>query len=76
MSIERRSITMPVVRKKFAACDPCRAAKVACDHAKPVCIRCKNQSRQAECVYRASPFKKTKRAPEKSTTPATPGLTR
>ncbi|KAK8150906.1 hypothetical protein G3M48_004586 [Beauveria asiatica] len=65
---------MPATRKKFAACDPCRAAKVACDHARPVCIRCQNQSRQAECVYRASPFKKTKRAPEKSTTPATPGL--
>ncbi|OAA53676.1 Fungal transcriptional regulatory protein [Cordyceps fumosorosea ARSEF 2679] len=65
---------MPPARKKFAACDPCRAAKVACDHARPVCIRCQNQSRQGECVYRASPFKKTKRAPEKSTTPATPGL--
>ncbi|OAQ98783.1 hypothetical protein LLEC1_05579, partial [Akanthomyces lecanii] len=67
---------MPATRKKFAACDPCRAAKVACDHARPVCIRCQNQSRQAECVYRASPFKKTKRPPEKTTTPATPGLMR
>ncbi|ATY59658.1 Fungal transcriptional regulatory [Cordyceps militaris] len=68
---------MPVARKKLAACDPCRAAKVACDHSRPVCIRCQNQSREVECVYRASPFKKTKRGAEQSTTtPATPGLLR
>ncbi|KAF4466251.1 Fungal transcriptional regulatory [Fusarium albosuccineum] len=48
--------------KKLPACDPCRASKLACDHAKPVCIRCRDANRSSRCRYRDSPFKKRKRA--------------
>lgn len=42
-----------------AACDPCRKAKVACGHERPVCARCRHSEEKAStCVYRASPFKK------------------
>ncbi|KAH7129254.1 putative Zn(II)2Cys6 transcription factor [Dactylonectria macrodidyma] len=54
---------MPHPRKKLPACDPCRAAKLACDHSKPTCTRCRNANRSAECIYRASPFKKTRGTP-------------
>ncbi|KAH8647382.1 hypothetical protein BX600DRAFT_443585 [Xylariales sp. PMI_506] len=45
---------MPVRR---AACEPCRRAKAACGHEKPVCARCRDRG-QAYCVYRARPFKR------------------
>ncbi|KAM5343248.1 hypothetical protein ACJ41O_014214 [Fusarium nematophilum] len=34
------------------ACDPCRARKVACDHAQPTCSRCRK--RKEACVYTIS----------------------
>lgn len=34
------------------ACDPCRARKVACDHAQPTCSRC--DKRRESCVYTIS----------------------
>lgn len=34
-----------------AACDPCRARKVACDHSRPTCKRCRNRKQASECVY-------------------------
>ncbi|KAK6077429.1 hypothetical protein SCUP515_04957 [Seiridium cupressi] len=34
-----------------AACDPCRARKVACDHTRPICNRCRRRAGGAECVY-------------------------
>lgn len=39
-----------------AACEPCRKAKLACDHSRPACSRCKNIGRQRSCIYRSSPF--------------------
>ncbi|KAJ0135220.1 hypothetical protein CTA2_2370, partial [Colletotrichum tanaceti] len=34
------------------ACEPCRKRKVACDHAQPVCNRCRKSKRPSEaCVY-------------------------
>ena len=33
------------------ACDPCRSRKVACDHAQPVCNRCRKRRQAAACIY-------------------------
>lgn len=51
---------MPV---RLAACDPCRTAKVSCDHAAP-CGRCKENDRTADCTYRQRPFKRRRIQPE------------
>ena len=51
-----------------AACEPCRKAKLACDHIRPVCSRCRHLRRPGSCVYRASPFRR-KRAPGSSPQP-------
>ncbi|CAH0004403.1 unnamed protein product [Clonostachys byssicola] len=37
-----------------AACDPCRSRKVACDHTRPVCLRCQRREQSARCVYSQS----------------------
>ncbi|KAJ5293032.1 uncharacterized protein N7443_008985 [Penicillium atrosanguineum] len=44
--------------EKLPACDPCRALKLRCDHRRPVCSRCKDRSRAADCVYRPKPFRR------------------
>ncbi|KAK1854267.1 hypothetical protein CCHR01_03119 [Colletotrichum chrysophilum] len=43
---------------RLAACDPCRTAKLACGHERPVCARCVTNNREDVCVYRATPFKR------------------
>lgn len=43
--------------RRLAACDPCRASKVACDHAQP-CGRCKVLCKADSCTYRDRPFKR------------------
>ncbi|KAH8646906.1 putative Zn(II)2Cys6 transcription factor [Xylariales sp. PMI_506] len=52
---------MRTTPKKLAACDPCRAAKLACDHLKPTCTRCRDGKREVECTYRQMPFKKRRK---------------
>ncbi|KAF2655684.1 hypothetical protein K491DRAFT_410576 [Lophiostoma macrostomum CBS 122681] len=46
---------------KLAACDPCRRSKLACDHVRPVCSRCRDRDRAPSCTYRPRPFKKKSR---------------
>ncbi|KAI9926297.1 hypothetical protein MW887_004061 [Aspergillus wentii] len=53
---------------RLAACEACRKSKLACDHKRPVCTRCRNANRAALCVYRATPFKR-KRAEQSSPIP-------
>lgn len=36
---------------RLAACDPCRARKVACDHTRPICNRCRRRADGTDCVY-------------------------
>ncbi|KAL5092837.1 hypothetical protein Trisim1_000572 [Trichoderma cf. simile WF8] len=36
---------------RLQACDQCRARKVACDHARPVCNRCLKRNQASECTY-------------------------
>ncbi|OQE35991.1 hypothetical protein PENCOP_c012G01349 [Penicillium coprophilum] len=47
------------------ACEPCRKAKIRCDHASPKCSRC--VLRNLECIYHPAPM--TKRRPPASHTP-------
>ena len=53
-----------------AACDPCRARKVACDHARPSCSRCRSRNRGNECTYSANAMRKFKASDD---APPTPG---
>jgi hypothetical protein len=46
--------------RRLAACEACRAAKVACDRSKPQCSRCKEESPETRCIYRERPFKRSK----------------
>ncbi|KAM3077180.1 hypothetical protein ACMFMG_003356 [Clarireedia jacksonii] len=46
---------------KQQACEPCRKAKIACDHSSPVCSRCKRKNISAKCIYLPAPM--TRRSP-------------
>lgn len=39
-----------------SSCEPCRKAKVKCDHHSPVCKRCEARGISASCVYHAAPL--------------------
>ncbi|KAL4899919.1 hypothetical protein BDW74DRAFT_188810 [Aspergillus multicolor] len=41
-----------------AACEPCRKSKLACDHDRPVCNRCRSSNKDERCIYRNAPFKR------------------
>ncbi|KAJ5155339.1 hypothetical protein N7492_008142, partial [Penicillium capsulatum] len=41
---------------KPASCEPCRRDKVRCDHALPICTRCKNRAATARCFYHPAPL--------------------
>ena len=43
---------------KEQACEPCRKAKIACDHTLPVCTRCKRRKITDKCVYMSAPMTK------------------
>ena len=44
-----------------AACEPCRKAKLRCDHALPVCSRCRKRRTLTQCVVLPAPMAKSKR---------------
>nr|POE77934.1 hypothetical protein CFP56_09576 [Quercus suber] len=39
-----------------AACEPCRAGKLRCDHTKPRCLRCLRRSIASSCFYHPAPM--------------------
>ncbi len=41
---------------KEQACEPCRLAKIACDHSLPVCHRCIRRKVPSKCVYLPAPM--------------------
>ncbi|KAF2437123.1 hypothetical protein EJ08DRAFT_578120 [Tothia fuscella] len=41
---------------KLFACEPCRKQKVRCDHALPVCGRCRKRKAEQECNYHPAPL--------------------
>ncbi|EME45299.1 hypothetical protein DOTSEDRAFT_129045 [Dothistroma septosporum NZE10] len=57
---------------RLAACDPCRTSKVACDHVRPVCSRCRKEDNVDGCVYRQRPFKRQRRSEHESRSPPAP----
>lgn len=44
-----------------AACEPCRKAKLRCDHASPVCSRCRKRRTTTQCVILVTPLTASKR---------------
>lgn len=46
---------------RLSACDPCRLRKVACNHGRPVCSRCRRKGRDTHCVYTATAARKDRR---------------
>jgi hypothetical protein len=56
---------------QLQACEPCRKAKVRCDHATPECSRCARRS--LSCVYHPAPMtKRCKNSHTATSTDATP----
>lgn len=41
---------------RLAACVPCRSRKVACDHSRPVCNRCRRRKQDNVCRYPETPL--------------------
>lgn len=39
----------------LSSCEPCRRAKLRCDHIVPTCGRCRRKDKAAACVYRRNP---------------------
>ncbi|KAK2125403.1 hypothetical protein NOF04DRAFT_1278968 [Fusarium oxysporum II5] len=60
-STSTRSSPFAPMPPKRPACDPCRAAKLACDHGQPKCLRCQQANRSDECRCRDEPLKRRKR---------------
>ncbi|ESZ99122.1 hypothetical protein SBOR_0532 [Sclerotinia borealis F-4128] len=46
---------------KQQACEPCRKAKIACDHSLPICEQCRRRKASAKCIYLTAPM--TRRRP-------------
>ncbi|KAH8695375.1 hypothetical protein BGW36DRAFT_201165 [Talaromyces proteolyticus] len=42
------------------SCEPCRIAKVRCDHVTPVCQRCQSRNIVNQCYYHPAPLTKAK----------------
>lgn len=45
-----------------SSCEPCRIAKLRCDHTRPVCGRCARKRDPNACVYHPAPLTHAKRA--------------
>lgn len=45
-----------------SSCEPCRIAKLRCDHTRPVCGRCSRKGKPNGCVYHPAPLTHAKRA--------------
>ena len=61
--------------RRLPACDPCRSSKLSCDHAKPICARCRTRDLADRCSYRERPFKKRRIQATPEATGVTPRST-
>lgn len=76
------SVVTPAPRKPLPrrrngqeqACEPCRKAKVKCDHTLPTCLKCVRRKDPSKCVYLPAPMSqsKTPQSSERSSTSAPP----
>lgn len=46
---------------KAASCEPCRKAKIRCDHQKP-CSRCQQRGLSAKCIFHPAPLTRPRRS--------------
>ncbi|KAE8345283.1 hypothetical protein BDV24DRAFT_125705 [Aspergillus arachidicola] len=67
----------PAVRRNgtLQSCEPCRKAKLRCDHARPVCGRCTTKKITAKCFYHPAPMTKGVASNRTSPIKASRGLT-
>ena len=47
-----------------SSCEPCRKAKVKCDHRAPFCQRCEARGITANCIYHPAPLTRRSPAPD------------
>lgn len=61
---------------RLQACDQCRARKVACDHARPICNRCLKRNQAGDCTYTVTsvlqPRRRVRRQRMKASNPLDP----
>ncbi|EED16901.1 conserved hypothetical protein [Talaromyces stipitatus ATCC 10500] len=51
---------------QLSSCEPCRKAKLRCDHATPICGRCTQRGQQSTCIYHPAPMTQPRLAIKKS----------
>lgn len=51
MSVEGRAPLLSRRNGRPVACNQCRARKVACDHQRPICNRCRRRQQSSQCQY-------------------------
>ncbi|PVI00547.1 hypothetical protein DM02DRAFT_388285 [Periconia macrospinosa] len=54
---------------KPRSCEPCRIAKTRCDHATPVCDRCRTRGITEQCFYHPNPMTRPPGVPRKKPEP-------
>lgn len=57
--------------RSLASCEPCRKAKIQCDHKSPICASCQRRGLHSQCWYHPAPLTKqrTFQEPDLSITP-------
>lgn len=76
-SLDNLTPSKPLPRRRNGqeqACEPCRKAKVKCDHSLPTCMKCIRRKNPYKCIYLPAPMsqQKTPRSLERSSTSAPP----
>lgn len=51
---------------QLPSCEPCRKAKLRCDHEMPVCGRCAQRGQQSSCIYHPAPMTQPRSAVKKA----------
>ncbi|KAL6239856.1 hypothetical protein BDW75DRAFT_226903 [Aspergillus navahoensis] len=52
---------------QFSSCEPCRKAKLRCDHQSPVCGRCLSNGHSGRCFYHPAPLTQPRARPSRLT---------
>lgn len=57
---------------QLPSCEPCRIAKIRCDHGQPHCSRCVKRDLTGRCYYHPAPLTSTEQHPQKKQRRQTP----
>ncbi|KAL4908817.1 hypothetical protein BDW74DRAFT_187331 [Aspergillus multicolor] len=60
-------MTIPRRNGRLPSCEPCRKAKLRCDHQSPVCGRCLSNDRSELCFYHPAPLTQPRKRPPRLT---------